>query len=76
MNKEFQQMQEKHQKIIENTISKFPAPKKLSRIGENIVIFDFKNLADYHSGVALAEKLDDCRMMKYVNSKKRISLMF
>ena len=58
MNKvnDFQKMQQNHQNIIDGVISQLPDPKNLMRMGENVVIVDFKNMPDYAEGVKISKK--------------------
>ena len=74
--KSFQELQNKQQNMITATISKFPTPKKQMGMGDNIIIFDFKNNADYEEAIIIADSLTNCRFLNQGTSKKRITLIF
>ena len=74
--KSFQELQNKQQNMITATISKFPTPKKQMGMGDNIIIFDFKNNADYEEAIIIADSLTNCRFLNQGASKKRITLIF
>ena len=61
--KSFQELQNKQQNMITATISKFPTPKKQMGMGDNIIIFDFKNNADYEEAIIIADSLTNCRFL-------------